>query len=65
LNFQEAISYTLELKRQQLQEEGTSATDQDLHVAVLADLQQLQDKESSETIDSAVDMVILLSSSAA
>ena len=54
---QEALAYTLELKRQQLESEGKSASETDLQVALLADLQQVQDKECSDIMTSAIDMV--------
>ncbi|XP_070192500.1 trichohyalin-like isoform X3 [Littorina saxatilis] len=52
----EALAYALELKRLKFTLEGKSASDEHLQVALLADLQQIQDKECSDTMASVIDM---------
>ena len=57
LLLQEALAFVFALKRLQLNSEGYSVSESDLHTALLADLQEIQDKESKDTMTSVVDMV--------
>ena len=51
------MAYTLELKRQIQSSEDNQLTEEELHVLVMADLQEIQDLESSSTLDQVLDMV--------
>ena len=54
---QEALAFALSLKRLQLSTEGFSVPEVDVHAALLADLQEIQNKECKDTMTSVVDMV--------
>ena len=54
---QEALAFALSLKRLQLSTEGFAVPEMDVHAALLADLQEIQNKEIQDTMTSVVDMV--------
>ncbi|XP_076469709.1 uncharacterized protein LOC143300037 [Babylonia areolata] len=52
----EAVAYTSELRRRQMESSGKPSSEGDVQVSLLADLQQMQGRESSDTLTSAMDM---------
>nr|KAG5708461.1 hypothetical protein BaRGS_026188 [Batillaria attramentaria] len=56
LDFIDGLVHALDLKQQQLESEGKSPSENDVQVALLADLQEIQKKESDNIMAASTDM---------